>query len=353
MRFAFTDEQRAFGRAVADVLAKTCPPEVVRRAGSDPGVRTGPVWRSVADLGLTGLMVPEEHGGLGADEVFAVAAYEQTGRAALPCPIVETAAVAPVLLTALPDVAATWLPRIAAGEAVVAVRSPLSPYVLDADAADLLLICEDTTVCAALPGYAGLTPQPAVDPARRLFTVYAHDAKRLPRAGSPAAAAAIERAVLVGAVLTAAQLLGAGRRLLDDAVAYAGKRRQFGEPVGSFQAVKHRLADALMALEFAAPLVHRAAWTLARGRGTPSEPPTAARDASAAKVAAGEAAGRAALAALQVHGAIGYTSELGLQLWLTRVWSLRAAWGDEAYHRSIVRAALLDGDTPARPERVP
>ncbi|MGE5292351.1 MAG: acyl-CoA dehydrogenase family protein [Micromonosporaceae bacterium] len=353
MRFAFTEEQRAFGRAVADVLARSCPPEVVRQARADPGVRAGPVWRSVADLGLIGLMVPEEHGGIGGDEILAVTAYEQTGRAALPCPIVETAAVAPVLLTALPDVAQAWLPRIAAGEAVVAVRSPLSPYVLDADVADLLLICEDGTVRATPPGLVELTPQPAVDPARRLFTVKAHDAKRLPRAASPAATAVIGRAVLVGAVLTAAQLLGAGRRLLDDAVAYAGKRRQFGEPVGSFQAVKHRLADALMALEFAAPLVHRAAWTLARWRGAPGEPLTARRDASAAKVAAGEAAGRAARAALQVHGAIGYTSELDLQLWLTRVWSLRAAWGDEAYHRSVLRTALLDGDAPPRPERVP
>jgi alkylation response protein AidB-like acyl-CoA dehydrogenase len=353
VRFAFTAEQRALRRAVADVLARHCPAEVVRRAGGDPGVRRGHVWRAIADLGLAGLMIPAEHGGLGGDEVLAVAAYEQTGRAALPCPLVETAAAAPVLLAAFPEIGATWLPRVAAGEAVVAVRSPLSPYVLDADAADLVLFCEDAALCAAPAAAVTCTPQPAVDPARRLFTVAAQDTERLPRASSAAVAAAIDRAVLAGAVLTAAQLLGAARRLIDEAVAHAGRRRQFGEPVGSFQAVKHRLADAVMAVEFAAPLAYRAAWTLARGRGGGACSPTAARDAAAAKVAAGEAAGQAARAALQVHGAAGYTSELNLHLWLRRVWSLRAAWGDEAHHRRVMRAALLGGGARARPERVP
>jgi alkylation response protein AidB-like acyl-CoA dehydrogenase len=352
VRFAFTGEQEALRRAAADVLARHCPPDVVRRARTDPDVRRGKVWRAIADLGLAGLMVAQEHGGFGGDEVLAVAAYEQTGRAALPCPLVETAAVAPVLLAALPHAAAAWLPRIAAGDAVIAVRGPLSPYVLDADAADLVLICEDGTVRAVAAAGVECTPQPAVDPTRRLFTVKAHDPERLARENSPVAAAAVERAVLVGAVLTAAQLLGAGRRLLDEAVAYAGERRQFGEPVGSFQAVKHRLADALIAVEFAAPVVYRAAWTLARGRGGTS-PPVAAREAAAAKVAAGEAAAQAARAALQVHGAIGYTGELDLHLWLARVWSLRAAWGDDAHHRRVLRAALLGGDIPPRPERVP
>jgi alkylation response protein AidB-like acyl-CoA dehydrogenase len=360
VNFAFTQQQQAFAAAAREALARCCPPEVVRAARSDPKIRRSAPWLAVAELGLTGLLVPAEHGGLGGDEVLAVLAYEATGFAALPCPLVETAAVAPILLSAVPQLAATWLPKIASGEAIIAVRGPLSPYVLDADAADLVLLCDGDALRAAQPGALDRVAQPAVDPARRLFTVAVQAPQRLSLAASPSVSAATGRAARRGAVLTAAQLLGAGRRLLGDAVAYARQRRQFGAPVGSFQAVQHQLADVAIALEFAAPLVYRAAWTLAqwranaasgapdtdaaaRGPGGMLEPPAAARDAAAAKVAAGEAAGLAAAAALQVHGAIGYTSELDLQLWLTRVWSLRAAWGDEAHHRSVLRDALLPG----------
>ena len=368
MNFAFTQEQQAFAGATREALARCCPPEVVRAARTDPKIRRSAPWLAVAELGLTGLLVPAEHGGLGGDEVLAVLAYEATGFAALPCPLVETAAVAPILLTAVPQLAPAWLPRIVSGEAIIAVRGRLSPYVLDADAADLVLLCDGDVLRAAQPGALDRVAQPAVDPARRLFTVAVRAPERLSLAASPSVGAATLWAGHVGAVLTAAQLLGAGRRLLGDAVAYARQRRQFGAPVGSFQAVQHQLADVAIALEFAAPLVYRAAWTLAQRRanataGAPDldagtgglagsgvgsadgmwEPPAAARDVAAAKLAAGEAAGLAARTALQVHGAIGYTSELDLQLWLTRVWSLRAAWGDEAYHRSVLRAALRPG----------
>jgi alkylation response protein AidB-like acyl-CoA dehydrogenase len=366
VNFDFTEDQQAFADATRETLARSCPPELVRAARADPKIRRSAPWRAVAELGLTGLLVPAEHGGLGGDEVLAVLAYEATGFAALPCPLVETAAVAPILLTAVPQLAATWLPMIVSGEAVIAVRGPLSPYVLDADAADLVLLCDGHVLRAAKPGALDRVAQPAVDPARRLFTVAATAPERLSLAASPSVTAAILWAGRLGAMLTAAQLLGAGRRLLADAVAYARQRRQFGAPVGSFQAVQHQLADVAIALEFAAPLVYRAAWTLAQrranstgdagnadaaagpgGAGGRWEPPDAARDVAAAKVTAGEAAGLAARTALQVHGAIGYTSELDLQLWLTRVWSLRAAWGDEACHRSVLRAALLPGPANA------
>ena len=109
---------------------------------------------------------------------------------------------------------------------------------------------------------------------------------------------------------------------------------QFGRPVGSFQAVKHRLADVAIALEFARPLVAGAAAALTEGRAT------AARDTSAAKVAATDAARLAARAALQVHGAIGYTQELDLHLWLTKVQALANAWGSQSSHRARVLAAL-------------
>jgi alkylation response protein AidB-like acyl-CoA dehydrogenase len=133
----------------------------------------------------------------------------------------------------------------------------------------------------------------------------------------------------VAALLTSARLLGLGRAALDLAVGYAKQRVQFGRPIGEYQAVKHRLADALVGLEFARPLVFAAALA-----------PGADHEVSAAKVAASEAAYRAARASLQVHGAIGYTDEYDLSVYFKQIRSLYAAWGTPATHRVRVLAAL-------------
>ena len=133
---------------------------------------------------------------------------------------------------------------------------------------------------------------------------------------------------------TAAQLIGTGQALLDAAVDYAKQRAQFGRVIGSYQAIKHKLADVHIALELARPLVYGAALSLAdRSADT-------ARDVSAAKASASDAALLAARSALQTHGAIGFTAEHDLSLWLLRVQALRSAWGDPATHRRRVLEAL-------------
>src|SRR5439155_26410495 len=139
------------------------------------------------------------------------------------------------------------------------------------------------------------------------------------------------------ALATAAELCGLGQHLIAVTVEYVKVRRQFGSPVGSFQAVKHMLADAHLGIEFARPVVYRAAWSMARGR------PDRSVHVSMAKAMASEAALRAARAALQCHGAIGYSFEYDLHLWMKRVWALAAAWGDAAWHRARVASAVLDG----------
>ncbi len=175
-------------------------------------------------------------------------------------------------------------------------------------------------------------------------------------ARGPAVADAAARALNFGALASAAQLLGAGRALLEASVRHAGRRVQFGQPVGAFQAVKHHLADVAIGLEFARPLLDAAAIALATGAGATGAGATgagatgagtAARDVSAAKIACADAAVRAARTALQVHGAIGYTSELDLSLWLTKVRALAPAWGSQAEHRAVVMAALTgNGGSP-------
>ena len=133
--------------------------------------------------------------------------------------------------------------------------------------------------------------------------------------------------VRLGVLATSAQLLGLGERILADSVTYAKQRKQFGREIGSYQAIKHALADVRIALDFARPLVFGAA--------------LGEISASAAKVAAADAAYLASRTGLQVHGAIGYTAEFDLSLWLTKVRALVSAWGTPAYHRARVLEDLV------------
>ena len=199
-----------------------------------------------------------------------------------------------------------------------------------------------------------------MDPARSLSQVCGGQVL----ARGPLAAEAATRAREAGTLACAAQLLGAGRALLEASVRQATQRSQFGQPIGSFQAVKHHLADVAIGLEFARPLLDAAAAALdhlaapdpapedpddpddpapgdpARGDTAPGDRAHAARDLSAAKIACTDAAYRAARAALQVHGAIGYTQEHDLHLWLMKVRALAGAWGSQAEHRARVMAGL-------------
>jgi alkylation response protein AidB-like acyl-CoA dehydrogenase len=128
--------------------------------------------------------------------------------------------------------------------------------------------------------------------------------------------------------------------MLDTTVEYAQSRHQFGVPIGSFQAVKHHLADVALGLEFARPLVYRAAYSLAR------RDPDRSAHVSMAKARASEAALLAGRVALQMHGAIGYTTEYDLHLWMKRAWALAASWGDAAWHHDRVGRAILEDNGP-------
>ncbi len=340
MRFAFTDDQLAFRDAVRDLLARECPPEAVRAAWSSADGRSGGAWKALGEMGALGVMVAEEHGGLGLTELDAVLLAEEAGRAALPDPFVEhTLAGAPLVGSE----------EAAAGAVTVTVATgdDLVPW---ADSAGVLVV--DGTVVER--GSARLEARPAVDGARRLFRVEPVE----PATGETAAGAGTTgetgaRAVApAGVVRTldtaehdlaadrlalgyAAQLLGLAGRMLETTVAYVSERRQFGAPIGSFQAVKHHLADARLAVEFAAPLVYRAAYSLAH------HDPQAPVHVSMAKAQASDAADLTARHALQCHGAIGYSDEHDLHMWMKRAWALAAAGGEAARHRERVARAIL------------
>jgi hypothetical protein len=335
MRPGRSPEQEQFAASLHDLLTAADAPGAARQwASGDRGPGLA-LWRKLAGLGVTGLMVPERWGGAGAGLVEVVAACEELGHHAVPGPVAESVAAVPQLLTALGDdgLCARWFPGLAAGDLIATLAlPPWLPYAADADAAGLVLLAGPG---AARTGTAGARHQ-SVDPARSLSEVRGGELL----ASGPAATGAASRALEAGALASAAQLLGAGRALLEAGVRHARQRTQFGRPVGAFQAVKHHLANTAIGLEFARPLLDAAAVALAAGGAT------AARDVSAAKVACAEAAHRAARAALQVHGAIGYTQEHDLHLWLTKVRALAGAWGSQAEHRARVMAAVAADDEP-------
>ncbi|MFJ6567124.1 acyl-CoA dehydrogenase family protein [Streptomyces sp. NPDC091292] len=323
MGFLATPEQRDFGRTLDRMLTAADTPGAVRAwAAGDHGPGRA-LWSRLAEAGVPALAVPAAYeGGLGPLPVELAISYVELGRHAVPGPLVETAVAVSLLADAAPDAAKVWLPRVASGDALLSVRSPGSPFALDAEVADAVLTVEGDTLRIApiAPGHGG-PAEASADPARRLYRVAA-DGEPLAHGGE--VAEAMSRAMTWARLLTAAQSLGVGLTLLHRTVAYVGQRRQFGREIGSFQAVKHRLADALLALEFARPLVLGAAVT--------RDP----ADVAAAKVAAGEAAYTAARTALQLHGAIGYTEELDLSLWLRKARPLRDAWGTPGECRETV-----------------
>jgi alkylation response protein AidB-like acyl-CoA dehydrogenase len=283
MRFAFTDDQLLFAEGLRELLAKECTPAQVRAAWDDGAGHDFALWNHLAEMGVFGMLVPEAAGGLGGSEVDLVLLLEELGRAAAPGPVFETAAVV--------------APALGDGATVGTAALDGSPYVPHAHVASVVLVPGGIV----RPEGTTLTPVEAIDGGRRLFTI-----------------------------------AGAATEPFDyDAAEYARQREQYGRPIGVNQAVKHLLADALLKIEFAKPAVYRAAWSIAERE------PTRNRDVSMAKAFASDAAYRSSRSAMQVHGAIGYTWEADLQLWMKKAWALQRAWGDATFHRRRVAAAVL------------
>ncbi|MFI5618407.1 acyl-CoA dehydrogenase family protein [Streptomyces sp. NPDC051567] len=334
MRFLPTGEQTDFVRSVRGLLAASDTPTAVRAwAAGDHGPGLA-IWSRLAGTGLFALAAPEPYGGAGPLPVELSLALVECGRAGVPGPLVETAAVA-VLLSELADepLARQFLPDLVTGETLATLTLPDGgPYALDADAATHCFTVSPTGALRRTDG-APLAPLDAgdgdseggvlrsTDPARRLSRP-APGGELL--ATGPRVTAAAGAAGRWARLLTAAQCLGVGEELLARTVEHTKRRTQFGVPIGSFQAVKHRLADTLLGLEFARPLVWAAALSTEPG------------DIAAAKLTAGEAAYAAARSALQLHGAVGYTEELDLSLWLRKARPLRDAWGTPSACRAEV-----------------
>ena len=379
MKFAFTEEQQVFAETLSDVFAKRCPPEAVRACWDSPVGYPEELWRTLAEMGVLAITAPENAGGLGGDERDLVQLMEAAGRAAAPLPLLEHVAVGIPALAEAKGVAAKgavaegaegaaasqhWLSQAISGEALVtagvrdkgtvtdknADSSTQIQYVNYADQADVAILSYQGELYLADRKDYTIYEQPSVDGTRRIARVeWSPDAAI--RLAGVSASLAFDR----GATAAAAYCVGLAQHLLDATVEYVKEREQFGKPVGSYQAVKHHLADVAKAISFARPSVYAAAWAVSQSASSQSAssqsagsesitPENAVSDraqyVSAAKSLASDAADLAAAKCLQCHGAIGYTFEHDLQLWLKRAWTTSVSWGSASQHRHRLATLL-------------
>ena len=332
MEFAFTEEQSELATTVRSLLAKRADSAAVRAAAaSEAGYDEG-LWQLLCEqIGVAALAIPEEHEGAGFSLFEALIVLEELGRSLAPSPLLSTLVVTEALLAGADDGAlARLLPRVAAGEvAAYAVLDDAghATAVLDADRADVLVaVCGDT-LYELDPTTTELAWTPSMDQSLRFATVRA-DLATATVIGDGRAAR--DRAELVGAVGAAALSAGCAARAVEMTVAYSKERVQFGRPIGSFQALKHRMADMLVLLEMSRSASWAASYALSSGS------PDAERLVHVAKSYCGDALSRIAGETVQLHGGIAITWEHDAQLVFKRAHALGQLFGAPHQHRAAL-----------------
>ncbi len=351
MNFTFNDDQLLFRDTVRDLLTHEVTAERIRqRWDSATGIDSAAL-KSMVDLGLTAALVPEAQGGLGLNAVDFILLAEECGRAALPEPIVDSCLVAtPMLVDA--DRALDGgnscllelLEGIAAGEQTVLCGTSINPYINYAHCADYLLLPHGNEVHLVAVKDVELERQTSVDLSRRLSKVNWIPRSETCIASGEMGADLWRSSLNRGALGNAAQLLGLTEAMVARSVQFATDREQFGRPIGVNQAVKHLLADCAVKAEFAKPAIYRAAYTVAVA------PTRADWSVSHAKASAGDAANTASRNCTQVHGAMGYTWECDLHIWMKRAWTLDREWGDAGFHKNRIHEWLLQPKALLGPE---
>jgi len=373
MNFGFTDEQELLREAVRKLLDESCPLEQVRKITESPGGRgfSADLWQRIAELGWLGLTIPEAQGGAGLGWVDLVVVLEETGRSLFPSPLISTTLAAHAIRRfGSARQQAAWLPSLADGSVIGTIAlleedgAPAPEgvhlagraagksltltgeklFVGDAAAADLIVVAfrkgksRDLGLVVVERGTKGLAARdlPGIDLTKRLGRV-SLDAVKVGRdAVLPKGnAAAIRHLLDVGALAVTAEAVGTAQAALRLTAEYAKQRIQFGRPIGTFQAVKHPLAEAYVDTQSFQSLVYYAAWCVDHGH---KDLPLAV---SRAKAYASEALPKLGIDAIQLHGGIGYTWEYDAHLYLKRAKWLRPAFGDADWHYE--RVAQLGG----------
>jgi alkylation response protein AidB-like acyl-CoA dehydrogenase len=372
MDFDLSKAQKLLQQSARDFFARECKPERVRELMATDTAFDDGLWRALADQGWLGLVIPEEHGGLGLSLVDLIAVTEEMGRACLPGPFLSTLwAAALVDRSGSEGQRKQYLEPIAAGDlkATVALLeadadwnsqavqmrtekegkeyrlSGRKEFVTDAGVADVIIcIARGDGGLVLLPVERGaqglrLTATPGVDATRKLYSVEFDDVV-VPEADAlafnPRTQEAVEAATNVAIIALCAEMLGGMQWTLENTVEYAKTRQQFGKPIGIYQAVQHQCADMFLMTESARSAVYYAAWA-----GSENDP-SAKLAVSVAKAYCSDAAREVSNRGAQVHGGIGFTWEHNLQLYYKRAKASEIMFGDANYHREEIARKVVD-----------
>jgi alkylation response protein AidB-like acyl-CoA dehydrogenase len=371
MDFDLNKAQRLLQESARTLLARECPHERVREFMETGTAFDEKLWRAIADQGWTGLLIPEEYGGLGLSLVDMAAVVEEMGRACLPGPFIST-----LWASALIEAAGSveqkkkYLEPISAGDlkatvalveqsadwdaASVRMRAEKEgthyrlngrkEFVADALVADVIVCIardgKETLILPVKQGAHGLTvtETPSIDATRKLYRVD-FEGVLIPASEaltSGRALEAIDRATAVATVALAAEMLGGMQWTLDTTVEYAKTRQQFGRPIGIYQAVQHMCADMLLMTESARSAVYYAAWTVSEND------PMARHAVSIAKSYCSDAAREVGNRGIQAHGGIGFTWEHDLHLYYKRAKGSEIMFGDANFHREQLAKLVVD-----------
>ncbi len=372
MDFDLSKAQKLLQQSARDFFARECQPERVRELMASDTAFDDALWRAMADQGWTGLIIPEEHGGLGLSLVDLIAVTEEMGRACLPGPFLST-----LWAAALIDRAGSegqrkqYLEPIAAGEmkATVALLeedadwnlqavqmraekdgkdyrlSGRKEFVTDAEVADVIIcVARGDGGLVLLPierGAQGLkiAATLGVDATRKLYSVEFEDVVA-PEANAlafnPRTQEAVDAGTSVAIVALCAEMLGGMQWTLENTVEYAKTRQQFGKPIGIYQAVQHQCADMFLMTEGARSATYYAAWAVSEND------PSAKLAVSVAKAYCSDAAREVGNRGAQVHGGIGFTWEHNLQLYYKRAKASEIMFGDANYHREEIARRVVD-----------
>ena len=332
MNFIFTEEQIQFKDAIKSFLAEECAPASIRDGWQKNQSFNLERWKNLIELGVLSSNLPEEKGGLGMDQVTLAMMVEEMGYAGLPEPVAEQIFLVNDVIPFLPkNITEAVESNYNDGTQYIALAHPLAPNPLFLnDAAGLILL--DSSECKFIAkDDMDFEIISSNDPSRELFKVSSmNDAISTSENFDELNSAVSSR----GSLMTAALLIGLAQKMIDLSSVYVLDRAQFGKPIGSFQAVKHMLADVAVKIEFAKPAVYRAAYSLSQNN------PKSALHCAHAKLMCTQAAELACKNSIQAHGAMGYTWEMDLHIYMRKAWSMMACWGNEDKQQELIFKTL-------------
>ena len=336
MDFSFTSQQIAFKDSLKKLLAEECSPDSIRVLWSTENGFDQSRWEKLSNLGVVGSLIEEGEGGLGLNDIDLILMAEESGYSALPEPLWDVGGVSASLVNSLSsDIEENWKARLANGDFLILTAHEINKFLPNAHIAEAFFLQHGDGLYFALKEDVNIIPREGLDPSQRIFEVE-WSPKKAKRLMHRSESADLWQDVLNrGALLLAGQLLGLTQRVLDMSIEYVKTRNQFGKPIGSFQAVKHLLANVQVQLEFARPVVYKAAYSLA------TNSPGRYRDVSYAKIVSSKVSRLAAKTSIQTHGAIGYTWESDLQIFMKRIWFLDIFWGSSSWHLNRLEKELL------------